>query len=356
MANRPEPPKTADLSERFGFADAALQNGRLSQAFEAVENILAISPDNQRALELKQKIRQALEQQEQPEPPPPPPEVPTQPVQPVRPAGPTTAQKAQALVADAGLAIGGKDVERARSLISEGKQLDPSNPRWSQLERQVVNLEQELEQESIEEQRAQIIAGYLTQATQAIGAEDYDRAIAAYDEIIKQEPNHAGAVTGKAQALNLKRQVERVAAARHIIHSKTEFVAPPGQPDRPKGFESGGVKVKAATRAARFPGELIIELNPTNAQPGNPYVLRVRVANQGNRPVHVKSLEIVSTYSGKSTGKGQQIPARVQRIDPRASVLLHEVDGTWTEEQNQGRITATVTLVGDAKLIKTISW
>ncbi len=353
MTKRPARVQTADLTARFEFADAAFQNGRLSQSFEAVENILALSPNNQRALELKEQIRQALEKQEQPEPPPPPPTVPSQPVQ---PAGPSNAQKAQALVADAGLAIGGKDVEHARSLISEGQQLDPSNPRWSRLERQVASLERELEQKSIEERKAQIIAGYLTQATQAIGAEDYDRAIAAYEEILKQDPNHAGAVTGKAQAVNLRRQVERVAAARHIIHSKTEFVAPPGQGDGPKGFEAGGVQVKAATRAARFPGELIIELNPTNAQPGNPYVLRIRVANQGNRPVHVKSLEIVSTYSGKSTGKGQQIATKVRRIDPRATGLLHEVDGTWTEEQNKGRITAIVTLVGGAKLTKTISW
>jgi len=127
--------------------------------------------------------------------------------------------------------------------------------------------------------------------------------------------------------------------------------------DGPKGFESGGrVKAKRATAAPTFPGELVIELNPPNAQPGQPYEVVVRLYNEGNRAILVKFLELVTSYGGKSIGKGQSISPMSPRINPKSSALIYRVRATWTEEQDQGSITATVTMVGDAKLTKTISW
>jgi hypothetical protein len=97
-------------------------------------------------------------------------------------------------------------------------------------------------------------------------------------------------------------------------------------------------------------------VNPVNAQPGQPYVLLVRVHNAGNQTIHIKSLELVSSYGGRTIGKGQQIPARTPQVSPRATAVLHEVAGTWTEEQNKGSIVANVALVGGGSLTKSISW
>ena len=105
-----------------------------------------------------------------------------------------------------------------------------------------------------------------------------------------------------------------------------------------------------------FPAQIIIELNPTDAKPGEPYVLRVRVFNEGYRPIEVRSLELVSRFGGKTTGNGAQIPTRVQRIDPQATALVHEIAGTWKEAQHQGEISATVTLADGGKFSKSISW
>jgi hypothetical protein len=80
------------------------------------------------------------------------------------------------------------------------------------------------------------------------------------------------------------------------------------------------------------------------------------VANQGNAPIQVKSIELVSSYGGKPTGKGQQIPPRTQRVNPRATAVLLEVSSTWTEEQNKGMIVATVSLIGGGVLTKSIQW
>jgi hypothetical protein len=161
--------------------------------------------------------------------------------------------------------------------------------------------------------------------------------------------------------LEQQRQAELRQAAmafnRDIIESGTEYTAPPGKGEGPKGFEAGGgVNVKRATSAPTFPAAVIIELNPTNAQPGQPYVVRVRLNNEGNKAITVKYLELISSYGGKSIGKGQRIPPKVQKISPKATALLHEVQSTWVEEQNKGSITAIVTLVGDATLTKVISW
>ena len=99
-----------------------------------------------------------------------------------------------------------------------------------------------------------------------------------------------------------------------------------------------------------------VNIHPKTVQPGDPYYLRVRIHNQGNRPIVVKSIELISTFGSKTTGKGQQLPTMVQRVNPRDTSLIWEVSGTWSEDQNVGSIQAVVTLIGDAKLLKTIQW
>ena len=111
-----------------------------------------------------------------------------------------------------------------------------------------------------------------------------------------------------------------------------------------------------ATTAPDNPAEVIVQIHPATVQPGDPYYLRVRIHNQGNRPIGVKSIELISTFGSQTTGRGQQLRPMVQRINPRDTSLIWEVPGTWSEEQNEGSIQAVVTLIGDAKLLKTIQW
>jgi serine/threonine protein kinase/tetratricopeptide (TPR) repeat protein len=359
-------PTVVDLESSFEFANKAFEGGELYEAFRMVESILEKSPDNQRALELKKQIQEALAQQEQAETPTP---ATTTAPPAAAPSGPTVAERAQAFRENALMALNSNDIAGAREAIAEGERLNPSDARWAQLKKQLASKEAELRQQSIAQQREGLISGYLKQAANAVEADDYDKAIQAYDAILEHDPNHQGAITGKIQASNLKKQVEleqqrqaelrqaTLAFNRDIIESQTDYALPPGKDDGPKGFEAGGgVNVKRATKAPTFPAQLMIELNPTNAQPGQPYVIRVRINNEGNRAITIKFLELISSYGGKSIGRGQRIPPKVQKISPKATVLLHEVPGTWTEEQNKGSISAVVTLVGDATLTKVISW
>jgi len=141
-----------------------------------------------------------------------------------------------------------------------------------------------------------------------------------------------------------------------ISETATEYQAPGAGDDGPRGFETGKVQVHQATKAPENPGELIVQIQPETVQPGDPYLLRVRVHNQGNKPIGVKTIELVSTYGPRTTGKGQQLTPLVQRVNPRDTSVIWETRGTWTEDQNHGSIEAIVTLIGDAKLRKTIQW
>ncbi len=351
----------ADLAGRFEYAEAALASGRLSQAFETVENILALEPGNQRALDLKGKIQEATALQNEPESAP----SPQQPVvttsvapTPMAPSGPTNEHKAQTLVADASMAISRGDLDGARNLITQGRQIVPSDPRWDELNQQIARKVNEDRERDLEQRKANVVTGNLKLAGDHMVTKDYDRAIAAYDKILEIDPNNNAAIQGRNSAITLKQLEEArtpVMAARNFQQTQTEFISAKGE--SPKGFQSGGgVNVKRATSGPGFAGELIIELNPPTAQPGQPYELRVRLHNKGNGVITVKYIELVSTYGGQSTGKGQQIPPKTQRVSAQANSVLHEVRGTWSEAQNQGSITATLTLVGDSKVTKTLSW
>ena len=53
---------------------------------------------------------------------------------------------------------------------------------------------------------------------------------------------------------------------------------------------------------------------------------------------------------------GTLLTPLVQRINARDTSVIFQTRGTWSEEQTQGSIEAVVTLIGDAKLRKTIRW
>jgi len=350
-------PSPEVLDSRFEFAENLLEKGQVAQAFEVVQNILTIAPDSERARELQARIEEASAKQAQQKPE-------------AQPSGgaQSSQQEAQTVAADAAMAIASGQLGQARELIDHGRQLDPSNARWDQLNEQIQQRARQLQTQQSQKQRETQIVTELQKATKHLEVGDYDSAIAAYDAVLDLDPTNGAATAGRSQAVGLKQQVQldrqrreelaqkaAVAPTRTIVESKTEFTALGGQ-EAPKGFEMGNVEVKRATSAPTFPAELTIEVNPVNAQPGQPYVLLVRVHNAGNQTIHIKSLELVSSYGGRTIGKGQQIPARAAQVSPRATAVLHEVSGTWTEEQNKGSIVANVALVGGGSLTKSISW
>jgi hypothetical protein len=122
------------------------------------------------------------------------------------------------------------------------------------------------------------------------------------------------------------------------------------------GFEAEpGIEV-GETADSFLPAEILIEVSPKDAKPGERYLVRVSLFNAGYRPIGIESLEIVSRFGDKTVGKGQPIPVVASEVAPQATAVIHEVAGTWKESLNEGEIEAQVALADGGTLTKRLIW
>jgi tetratricopeptide (TPR) repeat protein len=349
----PPVPQPPTLEERLATVRRAIDGGLLTAAQNDVEQILLGDPQNAEALALKAEI-EAAQQPVQPTPAQP---VPTPPSGNVA-KGPSNTERAAKIAVDASMAMGRGSYDEAERLIQEGRSLEPANPAWQQLTQQIGEARQNSAKAAELRERQAAIDGYVAQAAEHLKTRNYEAAIAEYDRALERDPDNVQLITLKNSAQMSLEQQRSAASARalQIQEGKTEYVPPPGGPEGPKGFQSGGVNVQQATKAPENPGEVQVQIRPESVQSGDPYELLVRVHNQGNKPILVKTVELVSTYGGRTTGRGQALPPLVQSINARDTSLIFRTQGTWSEDHEEGSIEAIVTLAGDAKLRKLISW
>ena len=350
----PPPSQLPTTEERLATVKRALDGGLFAAASNDVEQILLSDPGNAEALALKAQIEAAQQkaQIEQTRPTQPPP------VKPDEPTGPSRSEQASKLAVDASMALGRGSFDEAEAFIREGRKLDPANAAWQQLSQQIAEARQNSARAEELRQRQRVIDGFVTQAAGHMKNRNYEAAIIEYDKALQQDPNNVQLITlrNSAQVAIEQQKAAVTVNAIKFEDGGTQYVPPPGGPEGPKGFEAGGVKVQQATKAADNPGELIVQIRPENVQLGDPYDLLVRIHNQGNNVIGVKSIELISTFGSRTTGRGQLLTPLVQRINARDTSVIFQTRGTWTEDQKQGSIEAVVTLVGDAKLKKTIRW
>jgi serine/threonine protein kinase len=269
--------------------------------------------------------------------------------------GPTPRETAAILAADAALALGNGDIGEARTLIARGEELDADNPRWAALRDQIRIKE-------IDARRKADAVNRLREAALLLEEGDYARAIDAYQKAMEADPQSREARIGLTRAVDLQRETEKTierpaAPARQFVESETEFT--PGTTDSSnelQGFEmEEGLNVKE-TADPFYPAKVVIELEPTDARPGESYFLRVSVFNEGYHAIDFESLELVSRFGGKTVGKSQPIAVRNPQVGPRSSVVLHEIEGIWKETQNHGEIEAIVTIGDGGRLTKRVRW
>jgi serine/threonine protein kinase/tetratricopeptide (TPR) repeat protein len=344
------------LEERLSTVRRAIDGGLLTAASNEVEQILLSDPTNADALALKAEIEVA---QQKAQPPVATAQVaPTPTKAPDVPRGPSPGERAARLAVDASMAMSRGSFDEAEAFIREGRQLDPGNAAWQQLTQQITEARQSTARQAELRERQRVIDAYTAQAAEYLKSKNYEAAIAEYDKALQQDPNNVQLITLRNSAEMSLEQQRAASAVRalQIEEGRTEYIPPPGGAEGPKGFEAGGVPVKVATKAADNPGEVYVQIRPETVQSGDPYDLFVRVHNQGNKPIIVKSIELISTFGGKITGKGQSLNPLVKTINPRDTSVIFQTRGTWNEDQREGSIEAVVTLAGDAKLRKTIRW
>ena len=91
------------------------------------------------------------------------------------------------------------------------------------------------------------------------------------------------------------------------------------------GFESDNVDTR---RAPRFEGRLEFEVLPSEVRPGEPFVVRVQLVNEGRRAVRIEGIALATVEDGRRT----TAPARVlqRRAPARARVLVAEYSAVWS--------------------------
>ena len=146
------------------------------------------------------------------------------------------------------------------------------------------------------------------------------------------------------------------APRREFVESRTEHAPPSAAGEELLGFEAEPGFEIGETADSFVSAEVLIELVPEDAKPGDRYAVRVSLFNTGYRSIRVEGLELVSRFDGKTTGKGQRIAAIASEVAPQATALIYEVKGTWKESLNEGEIETSVALPERGVLTKRLSW
>jgi hypothetical protein len=95
-------------------------------------------------------------------------------------------------------------------------------------------------------------------------------------------------------------------------------------PEVPRGFEPGGVAVKAAPRV---PALIEFDVVPKTIKPGDPYTVRVFVRNQGKKAIRIRELRVASTLNGSRSEAA--VTPKLKDVPPELSALVAEIPSVW---------------------------
>jgi hypothetical protein len=139
----------------------------------------------------------------------------------------------------------------------------------------------------------------------------YEEAVALFDQALKLDPQSARARQGRVDASHLRRT---------FATTPTKFI---GKPKKgvPVGFE--GEPPDPA-----YQGRIDFEFVPPRVKPGDTFVVRAFLHNEGQKAIEVDNIQMLTIIDGK-TGKAP--PGRTSRVTPGSRVLLGEFTTTWKE-------------------------
>lgn len=266
------------------------------------------------------------------------------------PSEPSPSEISATLVADAALALGEGRLEDAKSLIERGETIAPEDSRWAALRDQ---LRTKIAEAAWKSRAVELVR----QGRHALDTGNYQAAIDLFQEAMQHNPANGDARAGLDSAIEAQRQVQTPPRPeRQLVESQTEFVSGPSESTELLGFEPQDDLEIKETADPFFPAKVILELDPIDVRTGEPYALRVKVFNEGYRPIELESVELVTRFGDKTTGAGQPIAVRTPTVEPQSTAVLHEISGIWKESQNRAEIEATVNLTEGGKLLKKLSW
>jgi hypothetical protein len=110
------------------------------------------------------------------------------------------------------------------------------------------------------------------------------------------------------------------------------------------GFETTDVTTQ---RPPRFEGRMVFEVLPSEVHPGEPFLVRLHLVNEGRRSVRIEGIEISTIEDGQRT----RVPTQVLQgeLDPHDRALVAEYSGVWSPVDSWS-LEAEATVEGDERV------
>jgi hypothetical protein len=196
------------------------------------------------------------------------------------------------------------------------------------------------------QQQAQQVAALTQQGDSALAARQYDVAIGHLDQVLRLEPGNAHAAEARTRAV-----AARDAAKKSFVSGRTNVQAAKSEKGGVSGFDTDDVSV---AKAPDFTGRLEFEISPASLKPGDAYVLKVYLVNDGKRSIKVTGVNITRTVNG--TASGQPVAPSAREAQPRQRVLLAELPGAWPETVTSWSTEVVMTANKGDSLTNRLAW
>ena len=92
----------------------------------------------------------------------------------------------------------------------------------------------------------------------------------------------------------------------------------------PAGFDPGGVAVKAAPKVA---ARVEFDVQPKRLKPGDPYVVKVYLRNDGKKAIKIRELRVASALNGVRSESA--LTPKMKEVPAQQVALLAEVPSVW---------------------------
>jgi serine/threonine-protein kinase len=212
-------------------------------------------------------------------------------------------------------------------------------------------------------QNAAQVGSYLAKASEQLAAQNYDAAIALYDEALKIDATNSAALTGKAGAVSA-RAISLASAGggsrpgpgkSFQPGSTTASSAETRAPSGPEGFEeSAGVTVKKGTTAAELPGKIKFEFSPPTPKPAERYTVKVSLLNEGTAPIGIASVVTTTLINGKKLSG--LVPPLTKEVAPRQSGPVFETSEAWKEDTTSWSMEVVVKTTRGETYKNSLTW
>jgi serine/threonine protein kinase len=225
--------------------------------------------------------------------------------------------------------------------------------------------EQQRAERDAQQQRQALSAAVnklLADGDQALAAQNYDAAIAAYGKALEADPSNQRAVQGRTGAITARAIAQAQAGAgarpagRLFVAAKTTATSAETRAGSlPPGFESSpGVTVKQATQAADLPGRILFDVSPETVKAGDRYVVKIFFLNEGQAPIQIREM-IVGTKINNRGAQGP-VPPLAKDVAPQQRALLRELPDLWKEDTSSWSMEVVVRTTRGETYRNQVSW